>query len=137
MTLAEQTRFWCNEVPEPLDSVAFFTLIQNLHTRGIIRRADSVMTRINLIDLSPGTELQADVVPPDIIPSDVMDWNIESISAEVLRLDRCINELRQWLGLGLLQVTKASGISRSTVYAKTFNDFFNFKFPLSSQGNGF
>jgi hypothetical protein len=103
------------------------TRIQDFDAPGIILRIDSTVSKIDLFLLNGTAQSTGSLATRvmdlklsevmDLIPSEVIDWNIESISAEVLRLERCINELQSWLGLGLKQICDASGISRSTVYA--------------------
>ena len=113
--------------PDPLAAVGRHTTISMGGVDEVVEAIDGVLQLPDSISsLWPfdenstlRTRLRDEPQPlriPMILPSAV-SIPIRSLPPRAMQLDRSLNEIRRWLGIGLSGACSAAGINRGTVYA--------------------
>lgn len=119
-----RTRLVAYPEPDPLAGVSRRTESWLLPTvEPLLERIDAVLAQapleLGLLELARlrRTRLQDEPEPLAVGSMAMASHRREGVLGRSAHLDRCLDSLQEWLGIGLMDVCAAAGISRATVYA--------------------
>jgi hypothetical protein len=125
-TVQRRTRFSKFSEPNPLARVPDRTISTLDESSELLRQIDSELSAAADAPHNPvvtaeqrQTQLRYERNPFDLpMPRRLFELvDSGSTSSRVMQLEACLEDLREWFGIGLDGVTRAVGISRGTVYA--------------------